>query len=62
MHQKGAERVPPCKSSVGCYIVTSNLLMKRKEGLKTQNGTRPLIHKLYFVIILAPDDSSQTTK
>ena len=61
-HQKGAETVPPCLSSAGCYIVTSSLLMKRKECLKTQNGTRPLIHKLHFVIILAPVDTSRAIK
>ena len=43
-------------------IVTSSLLMKRKECLKTQNGTRPLVHKLHFVIILAPGDSFQAIK
>ena len=32
---------------------------ERKECLKTQNGTRPLIHKMYFGIILAPDKSSR---
>ena len=36
--------------------------MKRKECLKAQNGTRPLIDKLHFVIILAPDDSSRAIK
>ena len=29
-HQKGAERVPPCESSAGCYIVTRSLLMRPK--------------------------------
>ena len=31
---------------------------ERKECLKTQNSTRPHIHKMYFGIILAPDKSS----
>ena len=35
---------------------------ERKECLKTQNGTRPLIHKMHFGIILAPDDSSRAIK
>ena len=35
---------------------------ERKECLKNQNGTRPLTHKIYFGIILAPDDSSQAIK
>ena len=33
-HQKGAERVPPCWSSAGCYIATSSLLMKERNVLK----------------------------
>ena len=33
-----------------------------KECLKTQNGTRPLAHKMHFGIILALDDSSQAIK
>ena len=32
---------------------------ERKECLKTQNGTRPLTHKMHFGIILAPDESSR---
>ena len=51
----------PLLVSAGCYIVTISLT-KRQECLKTQNGTGPLIHKLHFVIILAPDDSSQAIK
>ena len=35
---------------------------ERKECLKTQNGTRPPINKIYFGIILAPDDSSRAIK
>jgi len=31
---------------------------ERKECLKTQSGTRPLIHKMYFGIISAGKDSS----
>ena len=35
---------------------------ERKECLKTQSGTRPLIHKMYFGIISAPNDSSRAIK
>ena len=39
---------------------SSSLLMK--ESLKTQNGTRPLTHKIHFGIILTPDNSSRAIK
>ena len=35
---------------------------ERKECLKTQNGTRPLTHKMHFGIILAPNGSSWAIK
>ena len=41
---------------------SSSLLMEERNVFKTQNGTRPLIHKMHFGIILAPDDSSQAIK
>ena len=40
-HQKGAERVPPCQSSAGCYIVTSSLLMKERNVLKLRMAPGP---------------------
>ena len=35
---------------------------ERKECLKTQNGTRPLTHKMHFGIILAPNGLSWAIK
>ena len=40
-HQKGAERVPPCQSSAGCYIVTSSLFMKERNALKLRMASGP---------------------
>ena len=40
-HQKGAEKVPPCSSSAGCYIVTSSLLMKERNVLKHRMAPGP---------------------
>ena len=40
-HHNGTERVPPCSSSAGCYIVTSSLLMKEKNVLKLRMAPGP---------------------
>ena len=37
---------------------TEQSVNERKESLKTQKGNRPVIHKMYFGIILAPEDLS----
>ena len=61
-HQKGAERVPPCLSSTGCYIVTSSLLMKERNVLKFRMAPGPSPIRCIFGIILAPNGLSWAIK
>ena len=51
-YQKGAEIVPLCQSSAGCYIFTSSLLMKERNVLKLRVVPGLLTHKIHFGIIL----------
>ena len=61
-HQKGAERVPPPLVFSWMLYSHQQSVNERKECLKTQNGTRPLTHKMYFGIILAPNGLSWAIK
>ena len=53
---------PPGSSTHGIFQARVQSVNERKECLKTQNGTRPLIHKMYFGIILAAEESSWAIK
>ena len=40
----------------------SKLLIRERKCLKTQNGTKPLTHSIYFELTLAQGESSQAIK
>ena len=60
-HQMGEKEYPLLVFSWMLYC-HKQPVNERKECLKTQTGARPLTHKMYFGIILAPNDSSWAIK